>query len=77
MSYLDIVRSAKDKFHLPIIAYNVSGEYMALHTLIEKGLAAEEIIYEVMISIKRAGADRIITYHTPYLLENIDAFRSF
>jgi len=70
LSYLDIIAKAKMKFSCPIIAYNVSGEYKMLKTAIKNGDAKDEIIYETLLSIKRAGADRIITYFTPYFLKN-------
>jgi porphobilinogen synthase len=70
LSYLDIIAKAKMRFSCPIIAYNVSGEYKMLKTAIKNGDAKEEIIYETLLSIKRAGADRIITYFTPYFLKN-------
>jgi len=70
LSYLDIIAKSKLKFSCPIIAYNVSGEYKMLKTAIKNGDAKEEIIYETLLSIKRAGADRIISYFTPYFLKN-------
>jgi porphobilinogen synthase len=76
LSYLDIISRAKASVKVPVIAYNVSGEYTMLLEMIDRGFAREEVIYEVLVSIKRAGADRIISYHTPYVLENINAFRS-
>ncbi len=76
LSYLDIIRMAKDRFKIPIYAYNVSGEYAALNYLIENGLAKEEIIYETLVSIKRAGADKIVSYFTPYILEKLDEYQS-
>jgi porphobilinogen synthase len=64
--YLDIIKSLKEKFLLPIAAFNVSGEY----TMIKLGIKSEifderKIINEALISIKRAGADIIITYFAP------------
>ena len=74
LSYLDIIAKAKVKFSCPIIAYNVSGEYKMLKTAIKNGDVKEEIIYETLLSIKRAGADRIISYFTPYFLKNFETF---
>ncbi|NLY21259.1 MAG: porphobilinogen synthase [Tissierellia bacterium] len=63
LSYLDIIRRVKDNFNTPIIAYNVSGEYVLLKNAIANAVASEEMIYEILIAMKRAGADIIITYH--------------
>ncbi|MGL5674835.1 MAG: porphobilinogen synthase [Cellulosilyticaceae bacterium] len=62
MSYLDIIRRAKDQFNVPIAAYNVSGEYAMLKMAVKNGLMNENVIFESLLSIKRAGADMIITY---------------
>ena len=63
LAYLDIIRQAKDRFDVPLAAYNVSGEYMMIHAAAEKGLAdLEQTMLETLIAIKRAGADIIITY---------------
>jgi porphobilinogen synthase len=64
LSYLDIIYRAKQKFNLPLAAYNVSGEYALIKSAAEKDLVNEKgIILEILTSIKRAGADLIITYH--------------
>ncbi len=63
LSYLDIIRRIKDNYNVPVAAYNVSGEYAMIKAAINQGLADEKlIIKEVLTSIKRAGADIIITY---------------
>ena len=62
LSYLDIIRRVKDNFNAPIAAYNVSGEYAMIKMAVENGLLDEKAIYESVLSIKRAGADIIITY---------------
>ena len=63
LAYLDIIRQAKDRFDVPLAAYNVSGEYMMIHAAAEKGLAdLEQTMLETLVAIKRAGADIIITY---------------
>lgn len=62
LSYLDIIRRVKDEFNMPIAAYNVSGEYAMIKMAVENGLLDEKAIYESVLSIKRAGADIIITY---------------
>lgn len=63
LSYLDIIRLAKDSFNIPISAYNVSGEYSMIKAGALKGWIDEkQIVMEIMTSIKRAGTDIIITY---------------
>ncbi len=63
LSYLDLIRRAKDNFNVPVAAYNVSGEYSMIKAAAEKGwLDGERVMLEVLTSIKRAGADVIITY---------------
>lgn len=64
MAYLDIMKEARQKFDVPFIVYNVSGEYAMVKAAAEKGWIDEQrIVMELMTSFKRAGADRIITYH--------------
>jgi len=63
LPYLDIIRRARDKFNIPIAAYNVSGEYAMIKVAAQKGLFDEKsTVLEALVSIKRAGADMIITY---------------
>ncbi len=62
LSYLDVIRRVKDKYDLPLAAYNVSGEYAMLKSAVKNGILSEGAIYESVMSIKRAGADIIITY---------------
>jgi porphobilinogen synthase len=63
LAYLDIIYRAKQRFDCPIAAYNVSGEYMMLNRAAEEGLIDREAtMMEMLTSIKRAGADIIITY---------------
>jgi porphobilinogen synthase len=63
LSYLDVIRRARDRFDCPIAAYNVSGEYMMLNTAADAGLLDRDTaMCEVLTSIKRAGADIILTY---------------
>jgi len=64
LAYLDIVRQVKDQFLLPVAAYNVSGEYAMVKAAAAKGLIDEQrLVIETLTSMKRAGADIIITYH--------------
>jgi len=63
LPYLDIVREVRESYDHPVAAYNVSGEYAMLHAAAEKGwLDLEAVAYESLLSIKRAGADLILTY---------------
>jgi porphobilinogen synthase len=63
LSYLDLIRRTKDNFNLPVSAYNVSGEYSMIKAAAENGwIDGEKVMLEVLTSIKRAGADVIITY---------------
>lgn len=64
MAYLDVIRLLKDNYSLPIAAYNVSGEYSMLKAAGQQGwLDYERVMQESLLSIKRAGADIILTYH--------------
>lgn len=63
MSYLDIIREARDRFDCPMAAYQVSGEYSMIQAAAANGwLDGDRVMMESLISIKRAGADMIITY---------------
>ncbi|WP_239984635.1 porphobilinogen synthase [Lentibacillus sediminis] len=63
LSYLDIVREVRDRFNVPVVAYNVSGEYSMIKAAAMQGWINEkEIVMEKLTSMKRAGADLIITY---------------
>jgi len=64
LPYLDVIRQVRDRVDVPVAAYNVSGEYSMLMAAIEKGwLDERRAIDETLTSIRRAGADIIITYH--------------
>ena len=64
LAYLDIINQVKMNFSLPVAAYNVSGEYAMIKAAAEKGWIDEKrIVLETLLSMKRAGADIIITYH--------------
>jgi len=61
--YLDVIRAARDRFDLPLGAYQVSGEYSMLHAAFARGwLEHERAMMESLLSIRRAGADFIVTY---------------
>ena len=62
MPYLDIIKLVKDNFKIPVIAYQVSGEYSLLTNSIKKGLIDKNSILESLIAFKRAGANAIVTY---------------
>lgn len=63
LAYLDIIRAIKERFNVPIAAYNVSGEYSMIKAASEKDwLNSHEIMMESLLGIKRAGADIILTY---------------
>ena len=64
LSYLDVIRAARENFDLPVAAYNVSGEYSMVKAAAERGwIDGPRVTAEILTSIKRAGADLIITYH--------------
>jgi len=64
LAYLDIIRDIKERFDLPLVAYNVSGEYSMVKAAAEKGwIDYDRVMMETLIGMKRAGADIIITYH--------------
>lgn len=63
LAYLDIIRRARENFTLPLAAYNVSGEYSMIKAAAERGwIDGDRVMMETLLSIKRAGADTIITY---------------
>ena len=62
LPYLDIIRSVKDNFKIPIFAYQVSGEYSLIKNGIIKGIISEEAIIESLISLKRGGSNAIVSY---------------
>ena len=62
MPYLDIIHLVKDSFKIPTFAYQVSGEYCMLKLAINEGWLDQEVMLESLVSIKRAGADAILTY---------------
>lgn len=64
LAYLDVLKAVKEKFRMPTAAYNVSGEYSMVKAAGKLGwLEEKQIAYEILVAIKRAGADLIITYH--------------
>ena len=67
MPYLDIIKSIKEKFKLPVFAYQVSGEYSLIETAIAKKLINKDSIYESLVAFKRAGANAIVSYYADRL----------
>ncbi|MDB3949808.1 porphobilinogen synthase [Candidatus Pelagibacter sp.] len=63
MPYLDIIRTIKDNFKIPVLAYQVSGEYSLLSCSIKSGLIDKQSVLESLISFKRAGANAIVSYY--------------
>ena len=63
MPYLDIIKTIKDNFKIPVIAYQVSGEYSLLSNSIQTGLIDKDSILESLVSFKRAGASAIVSYY--------------
>ena len=67
LPYLDIIKLVKDNFNIPVMAYQVSGEYSLLSNGINKGLVDNKIILESLIAFKRAGANAIVSYYADRL----------
>jgi porphobilinogen synthase len=64
LAYLDVIRAVRGAFDVPVAAYNVSGEYAMVKAAAQRGWIDEErIVKETLVSIRRAGADVILTYH--------------
>jgi len=74
LPYLDIVRRVKDRFDVPVFAYQVSGEY----AMIEAGVAAgagerEALVLETLTAFRRAGCSGVLTYHAPFAARLLSA----
>ncbi len=73
LSYLDIISRVKQEFDLPVAAYNVSGEYSMVKAAAKLGwIDGERVMMEVLTSIRRAGADMILTYHAKEAAKLLD-----
>ncbi|MFC3418296.1 porphobilinogen synthase [Salinicoccus hispanicus] len=72
LSYLDIIRDVRNETNIPVVAYNVSGEYAMTRTAVDMGLLDEAVIMEQMVSMKRAGANMIITYFAKDICRMLD-----
>ena len=62
MPYLDIIKTIKDNYKIPIFSYQVSGEYSLIKNGINKGILNKEAIFESLVSLKRAGSNAIVSY---------------
>ena len=71
LPYLDIIRNVKNKFKIPVFAYQVSGEYSLIVNSINQGIVSDKIILETLISFKRAGANAIITYFADKIAKDL------
>ena len=71
LPYLDIIRNIKNKFKIPVFAYQVSGEYSLIINSINQGIVSDKIILETLISFKRAGANAIITYFADKIAKDL------
>ena len=67
LPYLDIIKLVKENFKIPVMAYQVSGEYSLLSNAIKKGLVDDKVILESLISFKRSGANAIVSYYADRL----------
>jgi porphobilinogen synthase len=64
LAYLDVIREVRDRVHVPVAAYNVSGEYAMVKAAVAAGALEERrAVLEILTAIRRAGADLILTYH--------------
>ena len=67
MPYLDIIKLIKEKFRIPVFAYQVSGEYSLLSNAVKKKLVNKNVIFESLVAFKRAGANAIVSYYADRL----------
>ena len=72
MPYLDVIKSVKENFKIPVFAYQVSGEYSLIKNGVMKGIVNKKIIIESLISLKRAGASAIITYFANQISKDLE-----
>jgi porphobilinogen synthase len=76
LSYLDVIYRVKERFGMPTAAYNVSGEYSLLKAAVRMGwVDGDRVMMEMLTSIKRAGADMILTYFAKEATRILDAQR--
>ena len=67
LPYIDIIKEVKNNFRIPVLAYQVSGEYSLISNAIKNKILTKDSIYETLLSFKRAGANAIISYYADYL----------
>ena len=67
LPYIDVIKEVKNKFKIPVLAYQVSGEYSLITNAIKNKILSNDSIYETLLSFKRAGANAIITYYADYI----------
>jgi len=71
MPYLDIIKSIKENFKIPVFAYQVSGEYSLIKNAIDKKIISENSIIETLTGFKRAGASAIVTYFADKIAKSL------
>ena len=71
MPYLDVIKLIKEKFKIPVFAYQVSGEYSLLSNAIKKKLVNKNIVFESLMAFKRAGANAIVTYFADKIIKDL------
>ena len=71
MPYLDVIKLVKDNFKIPVLAYQVSGEYSLICNAIKKGIVDQNTIIEVLTGFKRAGANAVITYFADKIAKDL------
>ena len=74
MPYLDIISLVKQKFKVPVFAYQVSGEYSMIVNAVKNKSLNEDAIYESLISLKRAGANAIVTYFSLDIAKKLNSY---
>ena len=62
LPYLDVIKNVKENFKIPVLAYQVSGEYSLIANGIKQGIINDNVIYETLMAFKRAGSNAIISY---------------
>ena len=71
MPYLDIIKLIKENFKIPVFAYQVSGEYSLIKNGIKNKILNDNVIYESLVSFKRAGANAIVTYFADEIADKL------
>ena len=71
MPYLDVIKMVKDNFKIPVLAYQVSGEYSLIYNGINKGIIDKNTIIEILTSFKRAGANAVVTYFANQIAKDL------